>query len=58
MMPEVDRCGGGVKGMVLYRLHWIEIASTVTSEHLLARMKILYGKSMRIEFNRNIIVTG
>ena len=51
LVPKVDRGSGGVKSLMHRWLQWIEIAGAVTSELHLVGMKILYGETIRIEFN-------
>jgi len=58
LMPKVDGDSGGVESLRRRWLQWVQIALAITSELHLAGMKILNGKSIRIEFNRYIIVTG
>jgi hypothetical protein len=58
LMPEIDRGSGGMKSLWRRWLQRIEIAGAITSELHLAGVKILYGKTIGIEFQRHSIVTG
>lgn len=36
----------------------VEVAGAITTEECHSRLKILYGKTMRVKFNRDVIITS
>jgi hypothetical protein len=58
LMPELDIIGSGMESLGWLKVEGIEVAITVTSEHLHLGVQILDGETKRIEFNRDKIVVG
>ena len=57
LVPKVDRGSGGVESLMRQGMQWVEIAIAITSELHLVGAKVLYGETIRIEFDRHSIVT-
>jgi hypothetical protein len=51
LVPKVNRGSGGVKSLMCRRMQRIEITIDVTSELHLMGAKVLYGETIRIEFD-------
>jgi hypothetical protein len=58
LMPELDIIGSGMESLGRLKVEGIEVAITVTSEHLHLGVQVLDGETKRIEFNRDKIVVG
>jgi hypothetical protein len=57
LMPQRSRRRRG-ESLVVWEPEWVEITAALTSEHLRPGRKVLNGKTKRVKFNRNIIITG
>jgi hypothetical protein len=57
-MPEIDIIGSGMESLGRLKVEQIEVAITVTSEHLCLGVQVLDGETKRIEFNRDKVITG
>jgi hypothetical protein len=47
-----------MKSLVVWKAERVKIIAAFTLEHLYLGRKILYGKSRRVKFYRNIVIVG